>query len=102
MNARLKSGAKLEDIEAGLIRYAKYIEGTGKANTEYVMRMVTFFGPDEHYLESWAFTEPVKRMKLPGADADLVPFAEKKGLSKPRVGESSYDYRRRLQREIGE
>ena len=52
-DARIKQGAKIQDIEAGVERYFRYIEATGKADTEFVQRFSTFLGPNENYLEPW-------------------------------------------------
>lgn len=52
--ARVKSGADPEAIIAGVQRYARWVDATGKTNTEFVKRAVAFFGPDEHYLEDWS------------------------------------------------
>lgn len=57
-NARLRSGAKHEDIAAGLERYKQYLKEQQKENTQYVMQMATFLGPDEHYNEPWTFNTP--------------------------------------------
>ena len=34
-------------------RYAAFIRATDKENTEYVKQASTFFGPSEHWVESW-------------------------------------------------
>lgn len=52
--ARVKAGADPEVIIAGVERYARWADATGKTNTEFVKRAVAFFGPDEHYLEDWS------------------------------------------------
>lgn len=57
-NARLRSGAKHEEIAAGLERYKQYLKEQQKENTQYVMQMATFLGPDEHYNEPWTFNTP--------------------------------------------
>lgn len=57
LNARLKQGADIAVIEAGLDRYCAYILASGDAGTRHVLMMATFFGPDEHYLTPYAITE---------------------------------------------
>jgi uncharacterized protein YdaU (DUF1376 family) len=52
--ARLKAGASPADMLAGVERYRRYCEATGKLGTEYVKQAATFFGPDEHFREPWA------------------------------------------------
>jgi uncharacterized protein YdaU (DUF1376 family) len=51
--ARLKAGATVEELHQGVIRYANFIRAKGKEHTSYVKQAATFFGPDEHYNESW-------------------------------------------------
>lgn len=52
--ARLNNGATAEEIHAGVERYARFCEVTGKANTEFVKHAATFLGPDEHFRELWS------------------------------------------------
>lgn len=52
-SARRKAGDSVEDMKAGVIRYAKFASGTGKEHTEFVMQAVKFFGPDRHFAEPW-------------------------------------------------
>lgn len=51
--ARLASGASPADLLAGTQRYAAFVRQTGKEGSEYVKQAATFYGPGEHYLESW-------------------------------------------------
>ncbi len=53
-SARLKQGARHEDIMAGARAYARFCEHEGKLGTEYVKLAQTFLGPDEHYLADWS------------------------------------------------
>jgi hypothetical protein len=43
---------------AGVKRYAAYCAAKGKVGTTYVKQAATFFGPGDHWCESWS-TEPV-------------------------------------------
>jgi hypothetical protein len=52
-NATLKRGNDLDEIEAGLKRYIRFCETTGKIGTETVMQAATFFGPSERWSEPW-------------------------------------------------
>lgn len=52
--ARLREGVQAEDLRAGAERYAAHITSTRKTGTEFVMMGATFFGPGEHYKQSWA------------------------------------------------
>ncbi len=47
--ARIKHGATWRELAEGMKRYTKHCEASGKLNTQYVMQMATFFGPDEHF-----------------------------------------------------
>lgn len=51
--ARVKSGVDPEVMISGVERYAKHCKAEGKINTQFVMQGSTFFGPSEHYLESY-------------------------------------------------
>jgi hypothetical protein len=51
--ARLRSGAPVEVLHAGLVRYAAFCDAEGKTGSQYVMQGRTFFGPSDHYLETW-------------------------------------------------
>jgi len=51
-NARLKTDS-IQDIEAGVIRYARYCEATDKSGTEFVMQAKRFFGTSKPYLNDW-------------------------------------------------
>ncbi|ENC6709550.1 hypothetical protein ABKY54_004156 [Vibrio harveyi] len=51
--ARIKQGATWRELVEGLRRYALYCKIKGKLNTEFVMRMTTFFGNDEYYKNQW-------------------------------------------------
>lgn len=56
--ARVKAGAKPDDILAGVQRYAAFCRITGKTGTEFVKQGATFFGPSEHYLDDWTPPPP--------------------------------------------
>lgn len=47
LNARLAEGHSLEDILAGVRRYANFCKHTGKVGTEFVMQASRFLGKDE-------------------------------------------------------
>ena len=51
--ARARNGTDPTELLDGVRRYARYVQATGKAGTEYVQQASTFFGPDEHWAESW-------------------------------------------------
>lgn len=52
-NARIKQGATWRQMAEGMRRYRDYCQQSGKINTQYVMTMATFFGPDKHYEQDW-------------------------------------------------
>ena len=58
-SARLRAGANIEDMAAGVERYAAYIRAKGDEGTEFVMQGERFFGKKEHWKEPW--TPPAKR-----------------------------------------
>jgi len=51
--ARLAAGVSPAELESGVERYAAFITATGKEGTEYVKQASSFFGPSEHWAESW-------------------------------------------------
>ena len=51
--ARIKDGASEDEMRAGVLRYRKWCEASGKIGTEMVKQAATFFGPDKSFLESW-------------------------------------------------
>lgn len=70
--ARIKSGASPQEIIYGVQRYAAFVTATGKLNTEFVKQATTFFGPAEHYAESW---------DLPAANTGNSHYANTSGES---------------------
>lgn len=57
-SARAKEGHDPAVMLAGVIRYGKYCQTTGKANTEYVMQAVRFFGTSCEFENEWTPPEP--------------------------------------------
>ncbi len=51
--ARRKEGVTAEDLLAGVLRYAQYVNRDRTA-PKFVKQPVTFFGPGEHYKADWA------------------------------------------------
>lgn len=51
---RLNTGASPADLLAGVRRYATYCASKGIVGTTYVKQAATFFGPGDHWRESWA------------------------------------------------
>ncbi|UDL03998.1 HNH endonuclease [Marinobacter sp. CA1] len=56
--ARTKEGHDPAQILAGVVRYAKFCQGTGKTNTEFVMQAQRFFGPSCEFESEWSPPEP--------------------------------------------
>ncbi len=52
--ARLKAGAEPDALLTGVKRYAAFIAAKGKTGTEFVKQAKVFFGPGEHWMETWA------------------------------------------------
>lgn len=57
-HARVKEGHDPAAILAGVIRYAKFCQSTGKANTEYVMQAQRFFGTSCEFENEWSPPQP--------------------------------------------
>jgi len=51
--ARLKEGATWRELAEGMKRYSEHCKTEQKLNSQYVMQLATFFGPDEHFKEQW-------------------------------------------------
>lgn len=56
--ARTKEGHDPAQILAGVVRYAKFCQSTGKTNTEFVMQAQRFFGPSCEFESEWSPPEP--------------------------------------------
>ena len=50
---RIAEGVTHDAILAGVTRYARFLEATGKAGTETVQQAATFLGDNRGYLEPW-------------------------------------------------
>ena len=53
-NARRKEGCDPNHMLTGARRYAAWCEANGNVGTGSVMQAVRFFGPNCHFMESWA------------------------------------------------
>lgn len=71
--ARIKEGIAAADLESGVERYAAHVESKGKTGTEFVMQAATFFGPDEHWAQSYEAVAP-KKEKVAWGDHMMVDF----------------------------
>lgn len=97
--ARIKSGADVDTMLAGVDRYTKFITETGKASTEFVMQAATFFGPDEHFLGGWDLPAQRAEDSRPRNDAEWMELGRKTGVS-PGRGESMQKYISKIQERI--
>src|SRR4029077_3311755 len=52
-NARIAEGHTIEQFIEGADRYGRYLEATGKLNTEFVKMAATFLGPSKFFMELW-------------------------------------------------
>jgi len=57
-NARRRAGVSAEELLEGAKRYARYVRSEKKESSRYVMMASTFFGPDQHYAQSWEVERP--------------------------------------------
>ena len=71
--ARVKAGADPAEIEAGVERYAAHLQAKGKLGTEFVMQAATFFGPDEHWKQTYETAKP-KKEQVAWGDHMMVDF----------------------------
>lgn len=88
---RLRAGAMIEDLAAGVRRYAAYIQATGREGTEYVMQAATFFGPDDRWAEPHEIQSASPRdaphRNGSGASAPVTTSA-----TPPEGGRFNFDY----------
>ena len=66
--SRIKQGVTAEQMHAGTLRYANFVEAKGKVGTEYVKLAATFFGPDRHFDQPWDFpgSRPEPELEIEG------------------------------------
>ena len=76
-SARVKAGVDPAVILAGVKRYAEYCKAS-KTEPQYVKMPSTFFGPSEHYLETW---QPPKRVGTPRVYHDLSTMNYEAGVT---------------------
>ncbi|MGR6502839.1 hypothetical protein [Shewanella sp. Koi 1] len=55
--ARIKSGVPHADLAAGVMRYRTYCDARRLIGSRMVKQLATFFGPDEHWKETWALSD---------------------------------------------
>jgi len=94
-SARLKEGYAHKDLLNGMLAYKECCRQQGRLNTEFVMMLATFFGPNCHFDDDWT---PIKT--LPRDDKDLERYAITHGLSKPGNNDTYHQYRHRLELEL--
>lgn len=101
-NKRIQDGdSMVHEIYHGVQRYAAYCEATEKLGTEFVMQAATFFGPDQHFLNSWHIAEkPKQLLKLPRDNEKLEGFCREHGLPTAYPAEGWSEWRGRLESHI--
>lgn len=100
--ARRKEGHSVEDIKAGVMRYAAFARASGKEHTEYVMQAATFFGPDRQFLEPWnPPQEKAKPTEWWSSDSATEAKGRELGLS-PRAGEGWPQFKDRIRAKLNE
>ncbi len=52
--ARVRQGASEDELEQGVVRYARFCDATGKTGSEFVMQASRFFVSDDHLRENCA------------------------------------------------
>lgn len=74
--ARIASGVSAAVMLDGVRRYRAYLTSSGKVGTEYVKQASTFFGPAEHYLETFEKSAP-SRSRQEIAEAEALEYYRK-------------------------
>lgn len=102
--ARLKSGSSWREMAEGMKRYTVHCQSEGKLNTQYVMQMATFFGPDEHFKEQWSVQQP-QAYQAPGSeqtgvDAPIYP-SQVKNFSSANQTEEGKQQNEKIRQGLG-
>lgn len=82
--AAVSRGADPAELGAGVLRYAKHQAAERHIGTPFVMQAERFFGPGEHWRESWAVAGPLGKNTDPkpacvhcGGNGDLMSYDRK-------------------------
>lgn len=102
--ARIKSGSSWREMAEGMKRYTVHCQSEGKLNTQYVMQMATFFGPDEHFKEQWSVQQP-QEYQAPGSeqagvDAPIYP-SQIKNFSSANKTEEGQQQNEKIRQGLG-
>lgn len=73
--ARIAANVLPEDLIAGIERYAKFCDATGKTGSEFVKMASTFFGPSKFWLEPWKSPARSAGSREARNDAEITRFA---------------------------
>jgi hypothetical protein len=74
--ARRRTGVDHQVMLEGVQRYASYCHAKGWIQTSFVKQAAVFFGPAEHYLESWEIGSTPPTTNGLGSLHKLVPASE--------------------------
>lgn len=78
--ARRRTGVECQVMLDGTERYANYCRGKGWIRTAFVKQAAAFYGPGEHYLESWEVGEtPLPPSRMNPADRISETIAKMAG-----------------------
>lgn len=101
-HARRKEGASVEDLTAGVMRYAEFVRTTGKQNTEFVMQAATFFGPYRQFLEPWNPPQEKPKAAEWWSSNDATEAKGREIGLTPRSGEGWPQFRDRIRAKLSE
>lgn len=83
--ARLRAGATVDEMIAGVERYAMHLKLEGKIGTPYVMQGATFFGPGERYKEDWPATPSKAVNHAPSRHSGFENIDYNEGIEDGRI-----------------
>ena len=72
--------ATTDELHAGVERYSRFCKATGAEGSQYVKTAAAFFGPDEHWAETWEppRTNGARKGAHDAAPVDLVAEAARR------------------------
>lgn len=81
---RLKAGATAEEMAAGIVAYAAYVDANG-TEQRFVKHAATFLGPDMHFRSSWAVAPQT------GQGSRFTPGHGQRESSRERLRHTGFD-----------
>jgi uncharacterized short protein YbdD (DUF466 family) len=98
-SARIKAGATIVEMLAGVRKYAKYVEAM-RVEPTFIKQAETFFGPREYFSADWTIPETPQKPASGGgwwlSDASRLAKAMEVGVGPAHSGESTASWDARI------